>query len=230
MKTFDFYEFTGILVPGALMLVGIMLIYPQVNTVFPPNLTVGDLGLFVIVAYATGHVIQAIGNRVERLWWLAWGGRPTDWVRTRAHPLLANEQLQSLKKDVSSELNIHATIDNNMKEIAWRGITRQIYAVVAAQARNSRVDIFNGNYGLTRGIATALLVVTVLLLYAHGLLYWQIIILLLISAGVSLYRMKHFGVLYAQELFAQFLQVSDGKSGITPSTEDKKQTNQDQVG
>src|SRR5258708_7486010 len=105
MKTFDFYEFTGILVPGALMLVGILLVYPQVNIVFPSALTVGDLGLFVVIAYAAGHVVQAIGNGVEQVLWLALGGRPTDWVRTGVHPLLADEQLQILKKDVASANN-----------------------------------------------------------------------------------------------------------------------------
>ena len=227
MKTFDFYEFAGILVPGSLMLVAIILVYPQVSTVFPSTLTVGDLGLFVVIAYATGHVIQAIGNLVEQVWWTAWKGRPTDWVRTGIHLLLAEDQLQTLKKDIATKLNIHSDIDSDMEEIAWRGIIRQIYAAVAAQARNSRVDIFNGNYGLTRGIATSLLTATLLLLYTHGFIYWQIVVLLLLCAGISLFRMKHFGVLYAQELFAQFLQVSNGRSVATLKIDDKMQTKQD---
>ena len=55
MKAFDFYEFTGVLVPGAITIVAVLLLFPQsCTTFFPPDLTVGDLGLFVVLAYAGG--------------------------------------------------------------------------------------------------------------------------------------------------------------------------------
>ena len=38
-------------------------------------------------------------------------------------------------------------------------------------------------------------------------LYWQIAFIILVSAGVALYRMHRFGVRYARELFVQFLQL-----------------------
>lgn len=210
MKSFDFYEFTGILVPGAITLVAILLLFPPARTsVFSSDLTVGDLGLFVVLAYAAGHLTQAVGNGVEWVFWKVLREMPTDWVRTRAHPLLADAQIQALQTKLSSELNVQTTIDGNtLSSGAWYSITRQIYAAVAAQSRNSRVDIFNGNYGLNRGIASALLIGLVLLLFVHGLSYWQIELLLLVSAGVALYRMYRFGVRYARELFVQFLQLS----------------------
>jgi hypothetical protein len=94
-----------------------------------------------------------------------------------------------------------------MSKRDWYSITRQVYAEVAARSSNSRVDIFNGNYGLTRGIASALLIGLVLLLIVHGFTYWQIILALLVGIGVALYRMHRFGILYARELFVQFLQL-----------------------
>src|SRR5438876_12294893 len=103
---------------------------------------------------------------------------PTDWVRTRTRPLLAKEQIQALQAKLSTELNVKTTIDTaHLSSGAWYSITRQIYAAVAAQSRNSRVDIFNGNYGLNRGIASALLIGLILLLFVHGLIYWKVVIL-----------------------------------------------------
>lgn len=230
MKTFDFYEFTGILVPGSITIVAILLLFPQLRTTFfPPDLTVGDLGLFVVLAYAAGHITQAVGNGVEWLLWRILGGMPTDWVRTRTHPLLAEEQIHALPAKLSSGLNIHiATIDaTHPSSRAWYSITRQIYASVAAQSRNNRVDTFNGNYGLNRGIASALLIGLIILLFVHGLIYWQFVLLLLVSAGVALYRMYRFGVRYARELFVQFLQLPANSNATTASSDENSQVKQE---
>jgi hypothetical protein len=218
MKSFDFYEFTGVLVPGAITLVAVLLIYPHMRTtLFSSDLTVGDLGLFVVLAYAAGHLTQAVGNGVEWLWWRAWGGMPNDWVRSQKHSLIADAQRQALQTRLSSKLGLQTSIDPAMSAGAWRSITRQIYAEVAAQSRAGRVDIFNGNYGLNRGIASALLIGLVLLLFAHGLMYWQIALVVLVSAGVALYRMHRFGAHYAKELFVQFLPLPSG-SGSAAAT------------
>ena len=230
MKTFDFYEFTGILVPGSITMVAVLLLFPQSRTTFfPPDLTVGDLGLFVVLAYAAGHITQAVGNGVEWLLWRILGGMPADWIRTRTHPLLAEEQIHALPAKLSSGLNIYiTTIDaTHPSSGAWYSITRQIYAAVAAQSRNIRVDTFNGNYGLNRGIASALLIGLIILLFVHGLIYWQFVLLLLVSAGVALYRMYRFGVRYARELFVQFLQLPVNGNANTASSNENSQVKQE---
>jgi hypothetical protein len=231
MKSFDFYEFAGILVPGAITLVAVSLIFPQMRiTLFSPDLTVGDLGLFVVLSYAAGHLTQAVGNGVELVFWRLMQGMPTDWIRTREHHLLAEQQIQALQAKLSSELKVQTTIDAvNLSSGAWYSITRQIYAAVAAQSRNNRVDIFNGNYGLNRGIASALLIGFVLLLFVHGLVYWQIGLLILVSAGVALYRTYRFGVRYARELSVQFLQLPNNDGGSTPAIEQTNQTSQKEI-
>lgn len=93
---------------------------------------------------------------------------------------------------------------------------------------NGWMDTFNGNYGLNRGIASALLIGLVLLLFVHGLVYWQFALLLLFSAGIALYRTYRFGVRYARELFVQFLQIHGGGDGTSPSTDATRQTSQQQ--
>lgn len=231
MKTFDFYEFTGILVPGAVTLVGVLLIYPQFHTTFfSSDISVGDLGLFVVLAYAAGHLTQAVGNGIAWLWWQAWQGMPTDWVRTRHHHLLAESQVRALQAKLSSELNEQTMIDAaTLTSRSWYSLTRQIYAALAAQSRSSRVDMFNGNYGLNRGIASALLIGMGLLLFVHGFIYWQTILIILVSVGVALYRMHRFGVLYAREVFVQFLQLPESESSATPPVKNSKQAGQSEI-
>jgi len=159
------------------------------------------------------------------------GGMPTDWIRTRTHQLLAEEQIHALPAKLSSELNIHiTTIDaTHPSSRAWYSLTRQIYAAVAAQSRNERVDTFNGNYGLNRGIASALLIGLILLLFVHGFIYWQFVLLLLISAGIALYRTYRFGVRYARELYIQFLQLPVNGNTTTTSFDESSQVKKEET-
>ncbi|MEL4895403.1 hypothetical protein [Crocosphaera sp. Alani8] len=70
-----------------------------------------------------------------------------------------------------------------------------------------RFDIFNGNYGLFRGIASAFIVSFILFLIENGFNNWKILLLLLLGILMSLLRMYRFGQLYAKELFFQFIQL-----------------------
>ena len=69
-KQFDFYEFAGIVMPGAILLVGLTQVSPKIAAIIPSkDMSLGSLGLFLILAYATGHLLQAAGNLVESVWW-----------------------------------------------------------------------------------------------------------------------------------------------------------------
>ena len=89
--------------------------------------------------------------------------------------------------------------------------------------------MFNGNYGLNRGIASALLIGMVLLLFVHGFIYWQTILIILVSVGVALYRMHRFGILYAREVFVQFLQLPKSEGSTAPPMKDSKQAGQSEI-
>jgi hypothetical protein len=65
---FNAYEFIGILAPGGTILFGLALIFPELKAVFfEQGFSLGDLGLFVILAFVAGHLIQAVGNALVRL-------------------------------------------------------------------------------------------------------------------------------------------------------------------
>jgi hypothetical protein len=68
MRTFDFYEFAGILVPGAVVFIAYGLTNPSVWPVLKERVfSAGDFGLFLITAYAAGHFQHALSDTDEPL-------------------------------------------------------------------------------------------------------------------------------------------------------------------
>lgn len=208
MRQFDFYEFVGILSPGSVLLIGLSLLYPELRDVLiSKDLSIGTLGMFVIFAYVAGHLIQTAGNGVESLLWRALGGMPSDWVRTEKHHLLSPDQVETLKGQLRPKLNLASDPDlASMEGRDWHALTRQVYAAVAAQGRSARVDTFNGNYALSRGLAAALITLAVVIAI-KDINQWATLLLVVAGAGLAIYRTYRFGRYYARELFVQFLQL-----------------------
>ena len=70
MVKLSFYEQVGILIPGSLFLAVLLVIVPGANAFLSPkDISVGEFGIFLIVAYAAGHAIAAVGNMMEFAWW-----------------------------------------------------------------------------------------------------------------------------------------------------------------
>ncbi|MBW2045506.1 MAG: hypothetical protein JRI96_11585 [Deltaproteobacteria bacterium] len=204
MKSFSLYEFSGILIPGAMILFGIALIFPEIERVLLKDISLGDLGLFVLLAYAAGQIIQAIGNILENLWWKLNKGMPTNWIRIGKGGLLSPEQIKILEDQISTKLSIKLKDGIRGTDAQnWYGITRHLYAYVGNRGKTDRIEIFNAYYGLNRGMYASLAVLTVLILiFSDNKFAWITAML----AGIALYRMHRFAKNYARELFVQFLE------------------------
>jgi hypothetical protein len=209
MKTFDFYEFAGVLAPGAVFLFSLTVLLPQLGSAMGrDNMTIGNLGIFVILSYVTGHLVQAAGNVLERAMWKPFGGMPTHWVRKHRQSLLAPAQREALATKLKTKLGLALPEElSKLDQRAWSGITSQIYACVQCAGASNRIDIFNANYGMFRGIAAAIFLTQTALLFLHGINHWKISLVLALALAASLYRMFRFGKHYARELFVQFLQL-----------------------
>ncbi len=223
MYKFDFYEIIGVIAPGMMVIIGvIVLIYPEQygKLTYFANLSIGGLGVGLLLAYIAGQLVQAIGNGIEKVWWRFCGGMPTDWLRTGKRHLIADAQRNQVQVHLSQMLKKSGfELSNSIDSKQWYSITRQIYAVVSAAKRSARVDTFNGNYGLCRGIIAS---VFVLLIFVGFVRFceWRTELALFVIFALALYRMHHFGVLYARELFVQFIAInlvddmqSGGKGG-----------------
>jgi len=92
------------------------------------------------------------------------------------------------------------------------------YVAVATADKVTRIDTFNGIYGLSRNMAGSFLILAGTALgygFQHACQHFdgQLWVTalevagLLLCAGVMLYRMKRFGKNYARELFLQFLEL-----------------------
>jgi hypothetical protein len=221
MKEFDFYGTAGVIAPGMVLVVGIVaLFFPDrgKELLGIADVSLGSLGVGLILAYVAGQLLQAIGNGVEAVWWRLWGGMPTDWIRTGKREIVAPAQRELVQSRVREIINDSSFTLSHATNKHWYVITRQIYAAVAAANRSARVDIFNGNYGLCRGIAAALL----LLLAGSTVVHWwewNIELVLALLMALAVYRMHRFGVRYGRELFVQYLQLPattrSGQIGVT---------------
>jgi hypothetical protein len=130
------------------------------------------------------------------------GGMPSDWVTRDPPALLSSQQIENLRMKVGKRLSV--TIDKmaGLDRKVWFPISRQAYADVAKNGKPDRIDTFDGNYGLNRGLSSACLVLAVVAL-AHT--DWPIGAGLLVAAGIYSYRAYRVGVHYARELYLQFL-------------------------
>ncbi len=210
MIKFDYYEFVGFIIPGAIALFGLTLLYPDIKaSCFSQNYSIGDLGIFAILAYAAGHLIQGVGNLIEKLWWWLRSGMPTNWIPTNKGNLLAVSQIKALEEQLPSKLKLNHIV--SLKELNitdWFNITQQVYVCVSSEARSSKLDALNGNYAISRGIASSLLIL-LMFSFLIGCYSWKNVLLYLVGIGIALYRMNHFGRHYARNLFVEFLQLKE---------------------
>lgn len=212
MREFSFYDFAGVVAPGALVLFGSAYLLPAVGDVRAVlQMELGGLGVFALLAYVAGHLAQAIGNLMESAYWKAWGGMPSVWVLRGE--LLGAAQLDRLAAVVRERLGILSLRESS--PAVWLAATREIYASVAASGRSARIDTFNGNYGMMRGTAAAAVVLLAIAVATRGLSAWRIEVALLVVATVAAYRMHRFAVHYSRELFAQYLDAA--RPSVGPS-------------
>jgi hypothetical protein len=206
-RTFDFYEYAGFIIPGAVLVMAIVWLFPDSRALFSKEgVTLGELGLFVIIAYAAGQLVQAIGNYLELLWWKPWGGIPTG--RVLSGKLLTAEQHQRLLDALRPALVGHDP--SNIPEAQHRAIVREVYAEVFTAGKAARIDTFSGSYGLMRGLAATFVVTFVLAIVAgKGATILGTLVLLFLLA---LHRMHRYSQHYATELFVQFLALKGKKT------------------
>ena len=132
MQKMTFYEQLGIVIPGSVFVFGLLLYFPALKTMAGEDgMSVGEFGLFVLLAYAAGHFIAAIGNAIESVFWRVVGGMPSDWVVAEKPALLSPQQLEQLRLKIGSRLNINVTTLLGTELNVWWPISRQVYADVA---------------------------------------------------------------------------------------------------
>lgn len=206
---FDAYEIIGVITPGSVFLFGLALLFPNLKSLFfDQGFSVGDLGLFLVLSFVAGHLIQAAGNLVEGAIWKPFGGMPTDWLIKNPQRLLHDAQVERLRQAVKSDF------DCDLKQLSpaqWASIVREIYAAVQARGETTRIDSFNRTYGLMRGVAATLGVLAVIALVVTWPA-WKPTVLTALAALIAGYRMVRFGKRYGRELIVGYLRLGRSES------------------
>lgn len=201
---FDSYEFIGDITPGAVSLSGLLYIFPELKGYLQNTSgSLGNLGIFIIFAYVAGQLISAVGNFLESFWWIR-RGKPTGWVLNDNQKMLFPQQREELFRRVHHMCPESNFLKGGSKK-KWFPITREMYAKLCQAKATERIDIFNRNYGLMRGLAASFLCFCVFYTLGSTNFDYKIFFFILCCAGISLYRMNRFAKLYALELFVQFL-------------------------
>ena len=125
------------------------------------------------------------------------------------HALFSATQTTTLNEIIRKRFLLAKESGNSKQlHLAEFIVTRHIYALVKASGRSDRVDIFNANYGLCRGLAAAFLVLLIVCVARRpSFAGWQALGLGTLL-GLSLFRMHRFATHYARELYVQYQQLS----------------------
>ena len=197
----------GSFIPGAVFLVGLLFYFPALNTLMAKDgVTLGQFGIFLLLAYAAGHLLAAVGNALEAALWRLAGGHAfgLGHAKRTAPRCSPAHRLMRLRQKRARVLAAHRHIS------AWPERHGSPFpatdADVMKNGKPDRIDTFNGNYGLNRGLAASMLG-----LAAISLLQGQRAFALgfIVLACVYGYRAYRFGRHYARELYLQFLVLSD---------------------
>jgi hypothetical protein len=127
-----FYEQVGIVIPGSVFMFGLLLFFPALQTVLTKDsVNLGDFGIFLLLSYAAGHLIAAIGNAAENVLWPLVGGMPTNWITRTDATLLSTPQIDLLEKKLESRLGITEKV---------RGLDPKLWWPIRMDARRPRLD------------------------------------------------------------------------------------------
>lgn len=211
LKELSFYEQAAVIIPGSVFVFGLLLLLPELRPLFAEKgITIGGLGLFLVIAYALGHLIATAGNMLETVIWWPCGGMPSSWVRAPGKPrLLTAKQHEALLKKINARHDLGLTALQGVPKAEWRGHFDQVYCDVRKNGSTPRLETMLGNYGLNRGLAAALLILLITAAFRkppHE--PWYLIALGVALAGYTL-RMARFGLYWAREVYLAFLLLPD---------------------
>jgi len=213
-RDFDFYEFAAIILPGMIVLLFVAYIIPSTKgALLEGRVSVGEFGVLILLSYVCGHLVQAVSNVWEPSFWRVQHGMPTNWICLKNQKLLSESQVTKLA--VSVKERISGTFPDKLEGLQiskWRGAPSQMYVAVRSEGRAGRIDTFNGNYGLLRGIVSAMLVIAMITLLVPVHPVRRILVVVGLIAALALFRMRRFAIHYAHELFVQFLHLPISKA------------------
>src|SRR6267378_2576367 len=104
-QLFELYEILALILPGAVILYGIGKLFPQLMFFSNTTFSFGDFGIFVLIAYVTGHIVQVFGGIVENVW-RSLRGDPLHWLMEGKKQVIFTYQVTELEDKIAKRLGI----------------------------------------------------------------------------------------------------------------------------
>lgn len=211
---FDTYEFIGVITPGAVTALLLVVESRELRRLLGDNgMSIGDFGLFVVIAFVLGHLVQSVGNLIEPIVWPV-SGLPTNRLRHKKQKLISDQQQRMLIDRVAAMEGAETPLEN-YDRTAWGAVMYRAYSRVRNAGRSARIDVANRSYGLFRGLSAAFAIAVVwsgLIEREDPMLF--VLFVLMLLASVS--RMRRSGSQYARALALEFIDLSAGNSVPKP--------------
>jgi hypothetical protein len=186
--SFDAYQYLAFVIPGAVLLLGLMFFFPWIREHVGPTTGAGfdlaGLGAFVIVSFVLGHLLQGLGRDVLQLEVIygsesayatnsvfKWEDRIlSDRDKTRLllciHKNFKVEEKQLMLRRPAHETNLKTLVDwivGPSRETleTWRGMVRRIYADLRERKQAEPAQRLQRDHALHLELTTAFLLLTI---------------------------------------------------------------------
>ena len=212
LPAINFYGLVGIVLPGTLLLVSAQYVLGLKgldSLLIPDNF--GNLGVHLLIAYFVGHLLQGVGNFLESFYWKFWKGMPTDWPVTRSAKNYFPNAISQVCK-LTDQKEPKGDIEDKVK--IWRQLIAQARSTVYASGRGTRLEIFNGHYGMFRGMLASIIVIAIFALNSMVVDKFTLFSILLFAAVLITFRLHRFATNYAKELFANVAELARLKKEV----------------
>lgn len=167
MSSFNSYEYAGYIIPGAILLLGLILLFPLLRERF---VNIGDdkqkfgfseLGIFLMIAFALGHALHASGHFFDQ-----WHPKSCTGgiygtnvvVYDRNQSVLSAKEMDELSKKVEAKYDVRMS-GLNLRDpkdlLVWCNATFKMIDDVYVAKRNGLLDTYLRDYGLYLGLAAA---------------------------------------------------------------------------
>jgi hypothetical protein len=219
MKQFDLYDILAFLAPGTITLLGLMhYCRGRFDSLAPDKVSVGELGVFILLAYIVGNVIAGIGALLGKKG--VFGGLPTSQIKQNDGKVITTDEYTQLEQALRAK-NLITETDTiqGMTDNKWTAATRRIHSYLDTRGLTQRIEMFNAKFGLNQNLVIAFVLLLGISAYKVHLADWKIQLTFIVCAIWSWLRVREFARLYAQTLIRTFLTAPE-KSPCKKTSDD----------
>ena len=203
---FGSYEYVSHIAPGTIVLLALAVGMPELKHWLggEGGVDLGSLGVLIILAFIAGHISQGIGSLLEAPLWEIAGGHPTKNLAQKGSRYVNYKQRDRFLARVSANYGVPS---ERIDASVIFSLSREIYVYLLQHGRSGRIDMFNRQFGLYRGLSVAFFVCIIIAIFREPTPYtWMA--MSLCACLVCIYRAWRFGHYYTRELVVEYLNLN----------------------